>query len=279
MPCPGRGQGVESPAFPPHIHRLGAVTHKSSTYLCTVSGGGPRAVLAGSSGPARRRLRARPARRMPGSGRAWMRSPQAGSPPDAQRRREDRLSAQSAASPPALYISTGCGRASWVRSSCSGCARRSRPPTLPHHPSLPGKDRRPPLAGSLRPQAEPSESTRPSLVFTWSRYLASRQETTTHCRWPPESTFFTGCYGHSFNAPRYEPCIPHHCCQIIRRTACVHVVYIGTGEDIHPPASSHRKILLPAPPQSHELGVLKRSLPVGTGWPTGLQAVCCAAGR
>jgi hypothetical protein len=53
MPSSGSGQAAESPAFPPSMHRIGAVAHKSSTCLCTDSTEAGLRRMAGSSGSAR----------------------------------------------------------------------------------------------------------------------------------------------------------------------------------------------------------------------------------
>ena len=53
MPSPGSGPAAESPAYPPPMHRLGVVAHKSSTCLCTDSREAVLRRLAGSSGSER----------------------------------------------------------------------------------------------------------------------------------------------------------------------------------------------------------------------------------
>lgn len=118
MPSPGSDPAAESPAFPPSMHRLGAVAHKSSTCLCTDSR-------------------------------------EAGFLPAGRQQR----------------IGTGPGPA------CPASAPRARSrDTLVHRPPLPGKDGRPPLPGSRRPQVGAKSRVRLRLVGTdMIKVLANRK--------------------------------------------------------------------------------------------------------
>ena len=78
--------------------------------------------------------------------------------------------------------------------------------TLVHQPPLPGKDRRPPLPGSRRPQVgAKSRVRRRPRRHDMIKVLANRKPTT-RCRWLPNSMQFIGCCGHSCYSHRRYLC-------------------------------------------------------------------------
>ena len=66
-----------------------------------------------------------------------------------------------------------------------------------HRPPLPGRDRRPPLPGSRRPQVGAKSRARLRPRRHRHDQGVSQPETTTRCRWLPNSMRFIGCCGHS----------------------------------------------------------------------------------
>jgi hypothetical protein len=73
---------------------------------------------------------------------------------------------------------------------------------------LPGRDRRPPPPGSRRPQVEAKSRVRLGPRWHWHDQGVSQPETTTRCRWLPNSMRFIGCCGHSCYSHR--PHLLHH---------------------------------------------------------------------
>jgi hypothetical protein len=65
------------------------------------------------------------------------------------------------------------------------------------HRPLPGKDRCPPLPGSRRPQVGAKSRVRPRPRRHRHDQGVSQPETSTRCRWLPNSLQFIGCCGHS----------------------------------------------------------------------------------
>jgi hypothetical protein len=66
-----------------------------------------------------------------------------------------------------------------------------------HRPPLPGKDRCPPLPGSRRPQVGANSRVRLRPRRHRHDQGVSQPETSTRCRWLPNSMQFIGCCRHS----------------------------------------------------------------------------------